>query len=177
MDFTAGHDQTLFLGAPPEGKNHVALPICLEHPLSRGTVHVKSSDPLESPEIDPGYFRQEADLIILAAGLKWLDAVSKHPLLKKSLGKRLQPPPDVKLDTEQQRMDYVRNNISTQYHLIGTAALGQVVDERCRVKGVKGLRVVDSSLFPSHVSGNIMSSTYATAEKGADMIKEDAKQP
>ena len=67
----------------------------------------------------------------------------------------------------------MKNHISTQYHLMGTAALGEVVDTRLRVKGVQGLRVVDASVFPTHVSGNIMSTTYAVAEKGADLIKED----
>ena len=70
-------------------------------------------------------------------------------------------------------MEYVRNHVSTQYHLIGTASMGQVVDERLKVFGVKGLRVVDASVFPGHVSGNIMSTTYAVAEKGADIIKAD----
>ncbi|KAJ4367482.1 hypothetical protein N0V83_007065 [Neocucurbitaria cava] len=178
LDMTAGSDQIQFFSAPPAGKNRVSLLICLEHPLSRGSVHISSSDPLKPPTIDPGYFRNECDAKILAAGIKWLDAVSKHPLVAKSLGERVQPPPSNSLETEEQRMEYVKNHISTQYHLIGTAALGQVVDERLRVisgkgKVVKGLRVVDASVFPGHVSGNIMASTYAVGEKGADLIKED----
>lgn len=51
--------------------------------------------------------------------------------------------------------------------------MGEVVDDRLKVKGVEGLRVVDASVFPGHVSGNIMATTYAVAEKGADIIKED----
>ena len=152
--------------------------MCLEHPLSRGSVHITSNDPLKAPQIDPGYFRNEVDAKILAAGIKWIDEVSKHPLVKKSLGQRVQPPPEASLNTEEERVEYVRNHISTQYHLIGTAAMGQVVDDRLRVidgkgKVVKGLRVVDASIFPGHVSGNIMATTYAVAEKGADLIKED----
>lgn len=178
LDMSAGSDQTQFFSAPPAGKNRVSLLICLEHPLSRGSVHISSSDPLQPPTIDPGYFRHECDAKILAAGLKWLDAVSKHPLVAKSLGERVQPPPSNSLETEAQRIEYVTNHISTQYHLIGTAALGQVVDERLRVmsgkrKVVDGLRVVDASIFPGHVSGNIMSTTYAVGEKGADLIKQD----
>lgn len=174
MDMTAGGDQTKFLGPPPKGKNRVALLICLEHPLSRGSIHIASSDPRKAPQIDPGYFRNGADAKILAAGLKWLDEVTKTPILKKSLGERVQPAPSVSLETETDRIAVLRDHISTQYHLIGTASMGEVVDDRLLVKGVKGLRVIDASVFPGHVSGNIMSTTYAVAEKGVDLVKEDA---
>ena len=147
--------------------------MCLEHPLSRGSVHITSSDPLVAPKIDPGYFRHPTDVRVLAEGMKWMDKVAKHPLLAKQLARRELPPDDYDLDSEEGRMEYVRNHVSTQYHLIGTAAMGEVVDDRLLVKGVKGLRVVDASVFPGHVSGNIMSSTYAVAEKGSDLIKED----
>ncbi|OCT54313.1 hypothetical protein CLCR_00793 [Cladophialophora carrionii] len=173
LDVGKGSDQTQFFGAPHNGKRQLSLLMCLEHPLSRGTVHIKSSDPLAAPEIDPGYFRNEVDAKILAAGMKWMEKVSKHPLLAKSLARRELPPEDQGLETEEARIDYVKNHISTQYHLIGTCALGEVVDNDLKVKGVKGLRVVDASIFPGHVSGNIMATTYAVAEKGADLIKKD----
>ena len=114
--------------------------MCLEHPLSRGTVHITSSDPHAPPRIDPGYFRNPTDAKILAAGMKWMDQVAKHPLLAKSLGKRELPPDDASLDTEEERIEYVKNHISTQYHLIGTCAMGAAVDDRLRVHGVKNLR-------------------------------------
>ena len=176
MDLTACGDQTKYLGPPPKGKNRVAPLICLEHPLSRGSIHITSSDPTKPPRIDPGYLRNEADAKILAAGLKWLDEVTKSPILSKSLGERVQPAPEVSLETEEDRIKVLRDHISTQYHLIGTASMGEVVDDRLRVKGVTGLRVVDASVFPAHVSGNIMSTAYAVAEKGADLIKEDASR-
>ena len=93
--------------------------------------------------------------------------------MAKNLGSRVQPPHDAQLETEEQRVEYVKNHISTQYHLIGTCTMGEVVDDKLLVKGVQGLRVVDASVFPGHVSGNIMASTYAVAEKGADLIKDD----
>lgn len=154
----AGSDQTKFFSAPPDGKNRVSLLVCLEHPLSRGSVHITSTDPSKPPRIDPGYFRNAVDAKILAAAIKWMDKVSNHPILKKSLGERIQPPAKASIETEEERLEYVRNHISTQYHLIGTAAMGEVVDDKLKVKGVKNLRVVDASVFPGHVSGNIMAS-------------------
>lgn len=72
LDVAQGSDQTLFFGAPPSGKQQVSLLMCLEHPLSRGTVHITSSDPMSAPKIDPGYFRNEIDAKILAAGVSQL---------------------------------------------------------------------------------------------------------
>jgi choline dehydrogenase-like flavoprotein len=69
LDVAKGSDQTLFFGAPPTGKQQLSLLMCLEHPLSRGTVHITSSDPFAAPRIDPGYFRNEIDAKILAAGV------------------------------------------------------------------------------------------------------------
>ena len=118
-----------------------------------------------------------------------MDQVAKHPALAKQMSRRELPPDNHSLDSEEARVEYVKNHISTQYHLIGTAAMGEVVDDRLKVKGVSNLRVVDASIFPGHVSGvstpivhiyltltevqNIMSTTYAVGEKGSDMIKED----
>lgn len=173
LDVGKGSDQTQFFSAPPEGVQQISLLMCLEHPLSRGTVHITSSDPLAAPRIDPGYFRNEIDAKILAAGMKWMDQVAKHPAMAKSLARRELPPDNASLDSEQERIEYVKNHISTQYHLMGTCALGEATDNELRLKGVKGLRVVDASVFPMHVSGNIMATTYAVAEKGADLIKAD----
>lgn len=172
----ASMDQSIqidFFSAPPEGKNRMTLLICLAHPLSRGSVHITTTDPLQPPRIDAGYFRNNVDAKILAEGVKWLGRVAEQPVLKKNLKERVLPPERVKLESEEERVDHVRNHISTQYHLIGTCAMSEVVDARLKVKGVEGLRVVDASVFPVHVSGNIMASTYGVAEKGADLIKED----
>lgn len=171
LDVAKGSDQTQFFSKPPDGVQQLSLLMCLEHPLSRGSVHITSSDPLAPPRIDPGYFRNEVDAKILAAGIKWMDQVSKHPLLAKSITRRELPPQDASMESEAERIEYVKNHISTQYHIIGTMALGEAVDNTLKVKGVNKLRVVDASIFPGHVSGNIMATTYAVAEKGADLIK------
>lgn len=158
LDMSGGESQIQFFSPPPEGKNRLSLLVCLEHPLSRGTVHITSSDPNKAPRIDPGYFRNGADAKILAEGIKWMDKVAKRPILAKSLGERIQPPASADIESEEARVDFVKNHISTQYHLIGTCTMGEVVDDTLKVKGAKKLRVIDASVFPGHVSGNIMAS-------------------
>jgi choline dehydrogenase-like flavoprotein len=123
--------------------------------------------------IDPGYFRNAADAKIMAEGIKWMDKVAARPVLAKSLGERILPPQGESIESEEERVEFVKNHISTQYHLIGTCTMGEVVDDKLKVKGVNNLRVIDASVFAGHVSGNIMSTTYAVAEKGADLVKAD----
>jgi choline dehydrogenase-like flavoprotein len=173
LDVSQGQSQIEFFSAPPEGINRASLLVCLEHPLSRGSVHIKSSDPFQPPSIDTGYLSHPVDVKVLAEGIKWMDKVAARPVLAKSLGQRIRPAQKDSIETEEERMEYVRTHISTQYHTIGTVTMGEALDDRLKVKGVQGLRVVDASVFPGHVSGNIMATTYAVAEKGADLIKED----
>jgi choline dehydrogenase-like flavoprotein len=173
LDVSQGQSQIEFFSAPPEGKSRASLLVCLEHPLSRGSVNITSSDPFKAPSIDTGYLKHPVDAKILAEGIKWMDKVAARPVLAKSLGERVLPPQNQSIESEEARMNYVRGHISTQYHLIGTCSMGEVIDSRLKVKGVQGLRVVDASVFPGHVSGNIMATTYAVAEKGADLIKQD----
>lgn len=95
------------------------------------------------------------------------------PALSGKIHGQVQPPASVDLSDFAQAKDWVEEWCMGQYHPIGTCAMGDVLDSRLRVKGVKGLRVCDASAFPNHVSGNISSTVYAVAEKAADMIKED----
>ncbi len=156
--------------------------VCSTRSLSRGTVHIKNSDPTTYPTIDPAYFSHPLDLDMMARAL--LHCVSftsvepfasvlrrdsdGNPITSKSSG----PLPK----TLEEARIFVQHNTVTEYHPIGTCAMlprekGGVVDAELRVHGVDGLRVVDASIFPTHVQGNIVSLVYAVAEKAADLIK------
>lgn len=101
-----------------------------------------------------------------------LDKASNSKHIKDKIAKRLHPPGGDLSDTKQ-ALDHTYNFHLSEYHPCGSCAMGDAVDTRLRVKGAKNLRVVDASIFPNHVSGNIVSSVYMVGEKGADLIKED----
>jgi choline dehydrogenase-like flavoprotein len=155
---------------------------CSTRSLSRGTIHINSSDPTTHPTIDPAYFSHPLDLDMMArALLHCISFTAVEPfasvlrrdadgnlILAKSSGSLPK--------TLEEAKEFVQNNTVTEYHPIGTCAMlpkekGGVVDEELRVHGVDGLRVVDASIFPTHVQGNIVSLVYAVAEKAADLIK------
>ncbi|KAL1796432.1 hypothetical protein ACET3X_004972 [Alternaria dauci] len=159
-----------------------SLGACSTRSLSRGTVHVKNSDPTTHPAIDPAYFSHPLDLDMMARGiLHCVYLTSVEPLASVF---RRDPDGNIILSknfkslpkTLEEAKDLVQNNTVTEYHPVGTCAMlpkekGGVVDEELRVHGVDGLRVVDASIFPTHVQGNIVSLVYAVAEKAADLIK------
>ena len=93
--------------------------------------------------------------------------------LQPSISSRLFPLPEVDLQNLDRAKDAAHDYVSSMYHLCGTVALGEALDSRLRVRGVRGLRVADASIFPNNISGNIQATVYAVAEKAADLIKED----
>ena len=105
--------------------------------------------------------------------MKFLDQVTNSKFVKDKFAKRLSPSPDLDLQNPEDAKEAIRDWVMGEYHPCGTCSMGDVVDSRLKVKGVSGLRVADASIFPNHVSGNIVSSVYAVAEKAADIIKED----
>ncbi|KAF2152036.1 GMC oxidoreductase [Myriangium duriaei CBS 260.36] len=162
--------------APPEDPNApggICLQIACQYPTSRGYVHIKSSDPAERPSINPRYLSNEADVNLLASGLQFLERMAKSTHLVDKITGRFSPRSELDLTKIEDAKRAVHEFIHTQYHPVGTCAMGDVVDSRLRVKGVKSLRVIDASVFPLHVSGNIVGSVYTVAEKGADLVKED----
>lgn len=153
---------------------HVTAAMCLQYPLSRGSVHIKSADPNEHPALNPAFLEHPADVAVLAAGVKMMEKMTGSKALEGKLAKRVFPKDtNADLSDTKQAEAAVRDWVLSEYHPVGSCAVGDALDSRLRVKGVKNLRVADASVFPNHVSGNCVSSVYAVAEKAADLIKED----
>jgi len=96
--------------------------------------------------------------------------------MSSKIARRMFPDNSIDLEDIVQAERAVHDCVLTVHHPTGTCAMGQVVDSRCRVKGVSSLRIADASVFPTQVSGNILGTVYAVAEKVADMIKGDWSQ-
>ena len=145
-------------------------------PESRGSVHIRSRDPREAPAIQANYLTTETDRRCVLGGLKFMRSLAQAPALKGYVSDLYRPGPMV--GTDEELLDYAREHGSTMYHPAGTCKMGHdplaVVDERLRVHGVGGLRVVDCSIMPTLVSGNTHAPTVMIAEKASDMILADA---
>lgn len=164
---------------PTAPENFISVLVALNHPFSRGSVHITANEPGRGIEWDPKYNENALDEEILAGGVQFIEKLV-HP--STALGKLLKPGgrrlPRIVADTVENAKEIIRQTQVSVFHVSGTCAMmprekGGVVDERLRVHGAKGLRVVDASVFPLEPSGNIQSVVYAVAEKAADLIKGD----
>jgi choline dehydrogenase len=153
--------------------------ICQLRPQSRGYVRIKSADPKDAPSMQPNYLSTELDRRTVVAGVKFTRRIAKTEPMASLMKREVKPGPDVVTDDE--ILHFCREYGQTIFHPSGTAKMGRkddplaVVDERLRVYGVRGLRVVDCSIMPTLVSGNTNVPIVMVAEKAADMILEDAR--
>jgi choline dehydrogenase len=149
-------------------------------PTSRGSVRIRSADPLAAPSIRPNYLTTDADRRIAAASLKLTRGICRRPALAKYQPEEFLPGPGFESDEDLAR---AAGDIGTTiFHPVGTCKMGPdsdpgaVVDARLRLRGVERLRVVDASIMPTITSGNTNSPTLMIAERGSDMIREDRKR-
>jgi choline dehydrogenase len=141
-------------------------------PRSRGTVRLRSADPLAEPLIDPNYLADPVDLEQTVLGLEVCRSIMRQPAISRLVSREYAPSPDVR--TPEDLAGYARSVVDTGYHLVGTCRMGvdegAVVTPELRVRGIGGLRVCDSSVMPAIVSGNTNAAVIMIAEKAADLV-------
>ena len=162
-------------GAKPHDFSGFTMSVCQLRPESRGTLAIKSRDPKEPAAMQPNYLSAEIDRRTAVAGMKVARALAAAPAMRPYVLEEYKPGPGTKSDDE--LLEFGRNNGATIFHPVGTCKMGSdalaVVDERLRVHGVPGLRVVDCSIMPTLTSGNTNLPVIMIAEKAAAMILED----
>jgi choline dehydrogenase len=147
-------------------------------PTSRGSVQIRSADPMVKPRIQTNYLSTAQDIQDVYEGSELLRRIAATRPLADVVESEHMPGPQTQ--TPEQVMDDFRARAGSVYHVSSTCAMGadstqSVVDARLRVHGVTGLRVVDASVFPFVTSGNTNAPTLMVAEKGADMILQDQR--
>lgn len=144
-------------------------------PKSRGSLIVTSSDPAVPPELNFNYLQHADDRDAFRACIRLTREIMSQPALAQYIESEIQPGGDVQSDDEIDA--WIRANAETAYHVSCTAKMGReddpmaVLDSNCRVLGIAGVRVVDSSIFPEITNGNLNAPTIMVAERAADIIR------
>ena len=141
-------------------------------PESRGTLAIRSADPLAPPRIETNYLSDETDRRTLVAGLRIAREIYAQPPFRDLWDTEVSPGPGISSDAE--LLDYARRTGGTVFHASGTCRMGTdegaVVDPQLRVRGVEGLRVIDASVMPTVTSANTNAAALMIGEKGADLV-------
>jgi len=142
------------------------------NPQSRGAIRLRSADPLAAPRISANYLETDFDIQTMIRAIRLARNVIAQAAFEPYRGIELAPGPDVQSDAD--LTAWLRTHAMTTFHPVGTCKMGHdplaVVDERLRVHGVAGLRVVDASIMPVISSGNTNAPAIMIAERGADFI-------
>jgi choline dehydrogenase len=175
------HVQPLSLeafGQPLHSFNAFTASVCNLNPSSRGHVRITTPDFQKAPAIAPNYLSTEEDRKIAADSLRLTRSIVAQPALQKYAPEEFKP--GVQFQTDAELAKLAGDIATTIFHPAGTTAMGpasdpfSVVDARLKVRGVAGLRVVDTGVMPRITSGNTNSPTLMIAEKAAQWIAEDA---
>ncbi|MEM5453056.1 GMC family oxidoreductase [Paraburkholderia guartelaensis] len=172
------HMQPLSADKPGQGAHPFSAftaSVCQLRPHSRGSVEIRSTDPLQYPAIRANYLSDPRDHPVVIGSIRVARRIAAAPALAPHIVSEFVPGERYQSDAE--LLDAARQFSQSIYHPAGTCKMGRdasaVVDERLRVHGVAALRVVDASIMPELVSGNTNAPVIMIAEKAADMILED----
>jgi choline dehydrogenase len=172
------HVQPLSLdkfGDPLHSFPAITPSVCNLQPAGRGHVRIKSADPLAHPAIQPGYLATEADRRVAIDSMRFTRGIMAAPALRKYCPAELKPGEQV--ESDEALLAAAGDLGATIFHPVGTCKMGSdalaVVDDRLRVHGVAGLRVIDAAIMPRIISGNTNAPTVMIAEKGAEMVLAD----
>lgn len=141
-------------------------------PKSHGQVKLRSADPTDSPAVYFNYLSDSHDLKEMVEAVKSMNEIFNQKAFNEFRGNRMLPSPHIRTDDE--IAEWVRETASTDYHPSCSCRMGNddeaVVDEQMRVHGLANLRVVDASVMPKIISGNLNAPTQMIAERAADFI-------
>jgi len=177
------HVQPLSLdafGEPLHGFPALTASVCNLNPTSRGSVRITSARMEDAPEIAPNYLATAEDRKVAVDSLRQVRVIASMPALQKYRPQEWKPGPQ--FQDYDELIKLAGDIANTIFHPVGTAKMGSdsdpmaVVDNRLKVRGIDGLRVVDASVMPTIISGNTNSPTLMIAEKAASMILEDARK-
>ena len=156
----------------PPAEESFAFRTCHLRPESRGTVRLRSTDPLDPVRIRNNFLSTETDRFVQRESFRVIRKLARQPAFDGVRGRELAPGEDMESDDEVDA--FVRETLNTVYHPASTCRMGvddgAVVDGELRVRGVGNLRVADASVFPDLVGGNINAVVVMIAEKASDLI-------
>lgn len=144
-------------------------------PLSRGSVSIRSDDAFQPPKIQFNYLQHEQDIEDWRDCIRLTREVLQQEALSGFRGKEIQP--GLHIESDESIDQWVRANVESAYHPSCTVKMGSdhdpyaVLDDQCRVRVCSGLRVVDSSIFPTITNGNLNAPSMMVAERAADLIR------
>jgi choline dehydrogenase len=146
-------------------------------PTSRGHLQIRSPDPFADPAIFPNSLSTAHDRMEMLEGTRLLRSLAATPALGAVIEEELQPGPGIRTDAE--LFEDIRQRCSSVFHPVSTCRMGpnateNVVDHELKVYGLRGLRVIDASIFPAVTSGNTNAPVIMVAEKGADLVLRDS---